>query len=154
LDEAEQGGKPQRHRDTHATINAVKTLLVVALVACSGPAKPQHVERPLPVVTDAAPPPETGPTGAECDQLLEHALVLATPPGKKLSESELANARAKMHDAFTSECLAMPRDRFQCAMTAPSMPELAACDQATRSSSTSNSSVAPGGITPAAPRSP
>jgi len=134
----------------------VKTLLVLALVACGGPHRPAPVDHPTTVASDAAPAPApaASPTGAECDQLLDHALAVATPPDKKLTDDEAAKARAKLHDAFTAQCLAMPRAIYTCAMAAPTMQDLAACDQATPSSSTSNSSVAPGGITPAAPRSP
>ena len=133
----------------------MKTLLVVALVACGGPPRPTPVGHPAaPIDAAPAPAPVPSPTAAECDQLVEHAIAVATPAGKKLSDDELARAHTKLHDAFAAECLAMPRATYACAMAAPTMPELAACDQATPSSSTSNSSVAPGGITPAAPRSP
>jgi hypothetical protein len=62
--------------------------------------------------------------------------------------------RAQLHDELASSCGVMPREQHACAMAATTLGELAACDQRTPSSSTSNSSVAPGGITPAAPRSP
>lgn len=134
----------------------MKTLLVVALVACGSPPRPAPADHPAvaPAVADAAPPPAPAPTGAECDQLLEHTLGLASAGERKLTPKELAAARAKLHDAFTAQCLAMSRATYACAMAAPAMQDLAACDQATPSSSTSNNSVAPGGITPAAPRSP
>jgi hypothetical protein len=48
----------------------------------------------------------------------------------------------------------MAREPYACAMAATTLRDLAGCDQRTPSSSTSNSSVAPGGMTPAAPRSP
>jgi hypothetical protein len=133
----------------------VKTLLVVTLVACGGPPRPAPVDRPV-VAADAAPAPgpAPSPSGAECDLLLDHALAVATPADKKLSDDELVRARAKLHEAFTAQCLAMPRTTYTCAMAAPSMQDLAACDQATPSSSTSNSSVAPPGIMPPAPRAP
>jgi hypothetical protein len=53
-------------------------------------------------------------------------------------------------------CRALSRDTFRCAMAATTLTALAACQPAQRtpSSSTSNSSVAPGGMTPPAPRSP
>lgn len=81
-----------------------------------------------------------------------------------------ANERANMHPdqaptqadqegvasqlrAFVDECRTRSRESYRCAMAARSMSELVAC-QPTPSSSTSNSSVAPGGITPPAPVAP
>jgi hypothetical protein len=54
---------------------------------------------------------------------------------------------------LVAECGALTRDAYRCGLQATTVAALTAC-HATRSSSTSNSSVAPGGITPAAPRSP
>ena len=51
-------------------------------------------------------------------------------------------------------CDGVSRDIYDCAMAATTTLAMAACDQRTPSSSTSNSSVAPGGMTPPAPRAP
>jgi hypothetical protein len=53
-------------------------------------------------------------------------------------------------------CRTLPLSAFRCAIAATTLSALAACQpiQRTPSSSTSNSSVAPPGITPPAPRSP
>jgi len=127
---------------------------VLALVSCGGgQTAPAHPASP-PAHQDAAVAADRSPSAAECDQLLDHALVLATPPDRKLTDEELAKARTQLQGTFTQQCLAMPRATYTCAMAATSMGDLAGCDQRTPSSSTSNSSVAPGGMTPAAPRSP
>jgi hypothetical protein len=94
---------------------------------------------------------EPGPTAADCDQLLDHAIALTGTP---LTDDDRAKVRTQLQADFSQQCLAMTRATYGCAMTAASMGELAACDQRTPSNSTSNSSVAPGGMTPAAPRSP
>jgi hypothetical protein len=49
-------------------------------------------------------------------------------------------------------CDGVTREIYDCAMAATATAQMAECDQRTFSSSTSNSSVAPGGITPPAPR--
>ncbi|HEU4616011.1 MAG TPA: hypothetical protein VFS15_28135, partial [Kofleriaceae bacterium] len=89
----------------------------------------------------------------ECDALLDHAVALASGSAK-LTEDERAKVRAQLHDELAASCGAMPRPHYACAMAATTLNDLAACDQRTPSSSTSNSSVAFGGITPPAPRAP
>ena len=131
----------------------MKRLLVLALASCgSGHSAPAHPAPPPPerhgeVVATA----EAAPSAAECEQLLDHAIGLT---GKQLTDDDHAKVRAQLHDELLSQCQTMPRATYACAIAATTMAELAGCDQRTPSSSTSNSSVAPGGITPAAPRSP
>jgi hypothetical protein len=51
-------------------------------------------------------------------------------------------------------CDGVTRGLYDCAMAASTTAAMASCDQRMPSSSTSNSSVAPGGMTPPAPRAP
>lgn len=98
---------------------------------------------------------EPPPSAAECEALVVHAIELGTrerAAATAPTEAERAQLRATLQP-FVDECTAMPRESYRCALAATTTAQLAGC-QATRSSSTSNSSVAPGGITPAAPRSP
>lgn len=123
--------------------------LVLALAACGGghsaPVRPSP-RAPAPPAA-AAPPP----AALDCDALVDHAVAL-TNGGAKLTEAERASVRARLRDELP--CEGLSREQYACAMQATALDALAACDQRTPSSSTSNSSVAPGGMTPAAPRSP
>jgi hypothetical protein len=153
------------------------------VAACSGTAAaPVHPE-PQPV-SDAAQPARTTASERECDELITHAVVLGidersketgsgdpagsaggargnaprgvderskeTPPTTAADHEAI---RRKLHEDFMAECRGLSHEAVRCAIAAPSLTELTAC-QSTRSSSTSNSKVAPGGITPPAPRSP
>lgn len=137
----------------------MKWLLLVALAgACGGahsaPVRPRPAARPAAQAHLTVAPPAAAPSEADCDRLIAHAVDLgvaergdAAAPGAPL--------RAQLQAQFATACRAMPRADYTCAVAAPSLDALAACDgYATRRSSTSNSSVAPGGITPPAPRSP
>jgi hypothetical protein len=131
--------------------------ILITLVACSAPSAPPP-RPPAPTGPgSAAPPPavEAGPSAAECDALVAHAIDLDARergPAAAPSDAERTQLRAQLQP-FVDECAALPRASYACAAAATSTAQLAAC-QATRSSSTSNSSVAPGGMTPAAPREP
>ena len=106
-----------------------------------------------------APPPaaQLGPSERECDELITHAVALGireqAGAEPRATEADHEAIRRRLHEDFMAGCRALPRDAYRCAMAAASLPELAAC-QPTFRSSTSNSSVAPGGIAPPAPRSP
>ena len=109
---------------------------------------------------DAAIAPATSPTEAECEALFAHAIALeiaeqrrTLPPEQVPTEAEQTALRDELRSGFLAECRAGSREGYECAMAATTTAELGAC-HSTRSSSTSNSSVAPGGMTPAAPRSP
>jgi hypothetical protein len=125
--------------------------------ACSSAATaPQRPARPAP----AAPPPAViAPSERDCDELITHAVALgiadeASRPGPHSTEADHEAIRRALRDQFAPGCLQLPRDQIRCAIAAPTLASLAAC-QRTPSSSTSNSSVAPGGISPPpAPRSP
>jgi hypothetical protein len=130
-------------------------LLSLAL-ACSsgGGGRPQP---PGPISTpDAAPPVAVPPTERECEALIGHAIALrvaelaqALPPEQVPTEAEQAALAAELRGKFLGDCRGGSRRGYDCAMAARSLADLTGC-QATRSSSTSNSSVAPGGILPPA----
>jgi len=150
--------------------------LTLLFAACGGghaaPARPA----PAPLRHDAG-VAAVGqpPSAAECDRLIAHAVDLGMAeqrahrtPERVPTEEQLAKVRAQLHDGYAAACHALTREALACAMAATTLDTLAACDapgasgdaagaagpQATPSSSTSNSSVAPGGMTPPAPRSP
>ena len=130
------------------------------VAACSGGAGGAAHPAPPPAAHPAPPPADDAPSEAECDQLITHAVALGIDEqagrgsAARSTESDHEVVRRALHDDFLTACRALPRDAYRCAMAAPTLAALAAC-QRTPSSSTSNSSVAPGGILPPpAPRSP
>jgi hypothetical protein len=137
----------------------VRWIAWLVVAACSsGPTAPEHPQ-PRPAARDAGPPAPAGPEERECDELITHAVALgideqaARPAEQRATEADHEAVRRKLHEDFMAGCRTLPRDAYRCAVVASTLTELAGC-QTTRSSSTSNSSVAPGGITPPAPRSP
>lgn len=114
------------------------------------------------------PPPDdpaeaatAAPSEQDCDQLITHAVALgideqAARAEPRATASDHEAIRRSLHEDFMAGCRALSRDAFRCALAATTLAELARCQPAQRTpiSSTSNSSVAPGGITPPAPRSP
>jgi hypothetical protein len=134
---------------------------LLAFACSSGGAAPEHPQPPAPV-RDGGTSALVGPSERECDELITHAVVLgideqaARSAGPRTTEADHEAVRRKLHDDFLAGCRALPHDAFRCAIAATTLSALAACQPAQRSpnSSTSNSSVAPGGITPPAPRSP
>lgn len=102
-----------------------------------------------------APAPTPKPLSAdECQQLARHIVEVSVkerPDDQKVSADEQAKLDLK---TIVEACQSMRRETYACALAATGTADMAACDQRTPSSSTSNSSVAPGGITPPAPRSP
>jgi hypothetical protein len=100
------------------------------------------------------------PTERECEALIAHAISLRVaelrqtlPPEQVPTEAEQAALGTELRGKLLGDCRGGTRRGYDCAIAAKSLAELGGC-QATRSSSTSNSSVAPGGIAPPAPRSP
>ncbi len=121
-----------------------------------------HPRPPVPTAPpDAAPAaPAAGPTERECEQLITHAIALRVgelartlPPEQVPTEAEQAALATELRGTFLADCRHGTRRGYDCAIAAKTLAELGGC-QATRSSSTSNSKVAPGGIVPPAPRSP
>jgi hypothetical protein len=129
------------------------------VAACSGSAGGAAHPEPRPAGRTAAPPADDAPSDAECDQLITHAVALGVneqagrAPAPRSTESDHEAVRRSLQDEFLAGCRSLPRDAYRCAMAATTLAALAAC-QRTPSSSTSNSSVAPGGMTLPAPRSP
>jgi len=132
-------------------------LLVTACSSSSGTAA--HPAPPPPDEPAAA--IRTPPTEQECDELIIHAVALgideqAARVDPHATASDHEAIRRALHEEFMTGCRALSRDAFRCAIAATTLTELARCQPAQRtpSSSTSNQSVAPGGMTPPAPRSP
>ena len=130
--------------------------IIWLLVACSSGTTSHDPVLPRTVPHE---PSHVGPSEQECDELITHAVALGideqagrTPPPRTTASEHEAIRRA-LHDEFVAGCRGLPLDTYRCAMAAATLDALAGC-QRTPSSSTSNSSVAPGGITPPAPRSP
>ncbi len=101
-------------------------------------------------------PAANGPSERECEELFAHALTIgiAGHPAKPApSEPDQQAIRAELRGQVLADCRDGTRETHRCGLAAKTLDELAAC-HSTRSSSTSNSSVAPGGIKPPAPRSP
>ena len=132
------------------------------VAACASGATPPEHPQPLPPARDAGLPAPAGPGERECDELITHAVALgideqaARPAAQRTTEADHEAVRRKLHEDFMTGCRTLPNDVFRCAAAAPTLAELVACQPAQRmpSSSTSNKSVAPGGITPPAPMSP
>jgi hypothetical protein len=132
----------------------------LVLFACSGhgPSEPAHPH-------GSATPSDAGVAivapqlgDRECSEVVDHAIALhlaelrAHKPADQLpTDADVAKLAAELR--AEPGCRTLTRDGYRCGVAAKSLAELEGC-YATRSSSTSNSSVAPGGMTPAAPRSP
>ena len=138
------------------------------VAACSGgSAAPAH---PAPIPTTSPPAAQAAPSERECDELITHAVALGinegnnegnnegtgSAAGAQTTQADHEAVRRGLHDDFMTGCRALSRGAWRCAMDASSLTALAACGPAqdTPSSSTSNSKVAPGGITPPAPLLP
>jgi citrate synthase len=111
---------------------------------------------------EPAAPSAPPPSERECDELITRAVALgvddqaARSTEPQATEADHEAVRHSLHEDFMTGCRALTRDAYRCAMAATTLAALSACEPAQRtdSSSTSNSSVAPAGITPPAPRSP
>ena len=130
------------------------------VAACSGgSAAPSHPLPPPAARGTAAPTAAAplAPSERECDELITHAVALGireqASAEPRATEADHEAVRRELHDDFMAGCRALPRDAYRCAMAATELSALVAC-QPTFKSSTSNSSVAPGGMAPPAPRSP
>jgi hypothetical protein len=130
-------------------------------LACSSGGGRQRTPMPGPAPDASPATPAATPTERECEDLIAHAIALrvaelkqALPPEQVPTEAEQAALATELRGKFLADCKGGTRRGYDCAIAAKTLAELGGC-QATRSSSTSNSSVAPGGILPpAAPRSP
>ncbi len=133
----------------------MRTLVFAVLVGCGGrqPAPQRPVERAPAHVVETAPPRDPATSSADCDRLFAHVVALDEHAGK-LADADRDHVRAQLQSELGAECLTTPRAIVLCGIDAPTSDAIAACDQRMPSRSTSNSSVAPPGITPPAPRSP
>jgi hypothetical protein len=128
------------------------------VAACSSGTAPRG-PLPPPPPDDRPPAHPGGPTERECDELITHAVSLgidervARANEPRTTEADHEAIRRKLHEEFMTGCRQLSRDAYACAIASRTLSELSAC-QASASSSTSNSSVDPGGMTPPAPRSP
>jgi hypothetical protein len=135
----------------------VRALLVLGLVAACGSARGRTAARP-------EPPParhtevvaaESPPSDDECDALIAHAIALGVAEQReRATEDEQARVHADLRSRYIAICRDMSRQVYACALAATSLAALEACPQPSRSSSTSNSSVEFGGITPRTPPAP
>ncbi len=129
--------------------------MLLAIAACGPTSRaPQHVE-PVPhgdagvAVVPAAPP-----TDAECRDLIAHVVALEVAhAGATLAAEAQATIGTSIEADFMAGCKKLTPRELQCGMAATTPAAFGAC-QPSASSSTSNSSVAPPGITPPAPRAP
>lgn len=136
-------------------------------LACSGSSSSSSTRQRPPgpghAHEGAKPPPAAAPapTERECDELIAHAIALrvaelrqSLPPEQVPTEAEQAALAAELRSQHLADCRSGTRRGYDCALAAKSLAELGGC-QRSATSSTSNSSVAPGGILPPpAPRSP
>ena len=138
----------------------VRWTLWLVVAACSG-STPPPTRPTAPTGGGSDGPGDTSvaaPTERECEQLVAHAISLGAaertgrPPDQLSTEADQDQLRIRLRP-FIDECRGLPRDSYRCAVEATTLSTLAGC-HSTRSSSTSNSSVAPPGITAPAPRSP
>jgi hypothetical protein len=141
---------------------AILSLALACSSSSSSSGARQHPPGPGPAHDGAQPPPAAAPapTDRECDDLIAHAIALRVaelrqtlPPEQVPTEAEQAALAAELRGPLLADCRKGTRRGYDCAIAAQSLAELGGC-QVRPSSSTSNSSVAPGGILPPAPRSP
>jgi hypothetical protein len=132
----------------------VRWIAWLFVAACSGGSSaPAH---PAPIPTTTPPATEAAPSEAECDALITHAVALGIDEAagtQPTTQADHEAVRRGLREDFMTGCRTLPRAALRCALAAPTLDALAAC-QRTPSSSTSNSNVAPGGMTPPAPLLP
>jgi hypothetical protein len=140
----------------------VLVLLVLAGACSSGTGPIQH--RPSGGST-TAPARDAGPiatpalTDRDCEALVAHAIDVriaelraTTPPERLPTDAETSALRAELLRTDPG-CKTLAPASYRCAMAARTSADIAAC-HSTPSNSTSNRSVAPGGMTPPAPAFP
>src|SRR5687768_3034667 len=138
-------------------MRCIAWLVVVACSSRSGdPIEPRGSGAIAPdaeVATDS-------PTERECTELIAHAVTLGVaeqrkqlPPDQLPTEADQTKLAQELRAQFLPVCRTGSREVHRCAMGSKTLAELAGC-HATPSSSTSNNSVAPPGMTPPAPAAP
>jgi len=136
----------------------VRWIVWLLVVSCAGGSATSERPHTGSAGRAATPPAPSGPSDQDCDALITHAVMLgideragSAAPATTAADHEAV--RRALREDFLPGCRALPGDAYRCAMAATTLARMAAC-QPMRRSSTSNSSVAPGGMTPPAPRSP
>ena len=138
----------------------MRCIALLVVVACSNrsgdPTEPRGSAAPTPdasIATDS-------PTERECTELIAHAVALGAaeqrqqlPADQVPTAAEQAQLAQELRAQFLPACRNGSRAVHRCAIASKTLAELAGC-HATLSSSTSNNSVAPPGITPPAPAAP
>lgn len=100
-----------------------------------------------------------GPSEHECLDQFAHAVELevtairTAKPEQVPTADEIRTLESELRDRYLPSCRAGTIEGHHCAMAATTLAELGAC-HATPSSSTSNKSVAPPGMSPPAPLAP
>ena len=79
-------------------------------------------------VRDAAVTEEPGPSDAECDALIEHAIELETPGDAGLGSDEHTKVKGEVRAKALTRCRAMPRTVYRCAMAATTLDGFTSCD--------------------------
>ena len=137
----------------------MRHICLLLVVACSSrTGEPERPRGSGAASRDADVAVDPGPSERECADLIGHAIAIkmtelaATKPAEQLpTEADLATLTSELRG--DAGCRALSRDGYRCAIQAATLADLEGC-YTTRSNSTSNSSVAPGGMTLPAPRSP
>jgi hypothetical protein len=132
----------------------------LVVVACSSRSGDPIEPRGSGSVTPDAAAATDSLTERECTELIAHAVALGVaeqrqqlPADQAPTEADQAKLGQELRAQFLPACRAGSREVHRCAIGSKTLAELAGC-HATPSSSTSNSSVAPPGITPPAPAAP
>jgi hypothetical protein len=129
-------------------------MFLLAIAACSGGhgTDPTHPHPGSNAPADGGISPTPAPTERDCHDQIKHALELAAVE-QPLTADEATKLEAEFTEVYLGVCRASTLAGHHCAMAATTLAALNNC-HLTPSSSTSNSKVAPPGMTPAAPRSP
>jgi hypothetical protein len=109
--------------------------VLLTVTACSGGSAQK---RPTPIAETGSgraveprgsdTPPPAAPTTAECDALVAHVVQLARTEQPTATTDDAAQATKRL-DPFTTECRDQSAVQVRCATTAPSLAEVAACEQ-------------------------
>ena len=99
------------------------------LAACGArTSTPTPAPRAQPAPAAAAPANPGGPTEADCDELLAHAIdVIVADRQPPPTEAERATIRSELRSEFIAECRAGTRAYQQCGLAARTRAELDAC---------------------------
>lgn len=136
----------------------MRWIVWLLVTACAGGSGSSERAQTRPEGHPAAAPAPSGPSEQDCDALITHAVMLgiderAGSAAPATTPADHEAVRRALREDFLPGCRALSGAAYRCAMAATTLGQMAAC-QPMRRSSTSNRSVAPGGMTPPAPRSP